>query len=217
VQLESEVQKPAEAEQSRIRLMAQAEQDKRKMMAEADALGARLQAQGAADATRLNAMANAEAAKAIGLANAEACRAQGLAEAMVVAAKGQAEAEAMTKKAEAYKNYNDAAMTSMIVEQLPAMIAAASAPLSKIGTMTVLSTGGSGSGASKVTSDVLNVTAQSMAMIKGLTGIDIADVLKKDRKGLTDGSSVTPVQAPVQAPVQVPASIPVPRETVNLG
>ena len=82
-------------------------------------------------------------------------------------------------------------MTSMIVDKLPEMIAAAAMPLSKIGTMTVLSTGGdgaSGSGASRVTSDVLNVAAQSMAMIKGLTGIDVAEALKKDRKVLTEGA-----------------------------
>jgi flotillin len=194
VQLETEVQKPAEAEQGRIRLMAQAEQEKRKMMAEADALTAKLQAQGAADATRLNAIANAEATKAVGLANAEAARAQGLAEATIVAAKGQAEAEAMSKKAEAFKQYNDAAMTSMIVEKLPAMIAAAASPLSKIGSMTVLSTGGdgsNGSGASRVTSDVLNVAAQSMAMIKGLTGIDVADALKKDNKKIASNGEPT--------------------------
>jgi flotillin len=96
----------------------------------------------------------------------------------------------MSKKAEAFKQYNDAAMTSMIVEKLPEMIAAAASPLSKIGTMTVLSTGGdgAGSGASRVTSDVLNVAAQSMAMIKGLTGIDVAEALKKDRKVLTEGA-----------------------------
>jgi flotillin len=147
-----------------------------------------LQAQGQADATRLKAVAEAEATKAIGLAQAEACRAQGLAEATVVAAKGQAEAEAMAKKAEAFKQYNDAAMASMIVDKLPELVAAAAAPLSKIGTMTVLSTGGDNAGASKVTGDVLNVAAQSMAMIKGLTGIDVAEALKKDRKVLTDGA-----------------------------
>ncbi len=179
VQLETEVTKPAEAEQSRIRLLAQAEQDKRKMMAEADALTAKLQAQGAADATRLKAVAEAEATKAIGLAQAEAARAQGLAEATVVAARGQAEAEAMAKKAEAFKQYNDAAMASMIVEKLPDLVSAAAQPLSKIGSMTVLSTGGEGAGASKVTSDVLNVAAQSMMMVKGLTGIDLAEALKK--------------------------------------
>ncbi len=189
VQLEQEVTKPAEAEQSRIRLMAQAEQEKRKLLAEADAMAAKLQAQGSADATRLKAMAEADAAKAIGIAHAEAARAQGLAEATIVAAKGQAEAEAMMKKAEAFKQYNDAAMASMVVEKLPALVSAAAQPLSKIGSMTVLSTGGDGAGASKVTSDVLNVAAQSMMMIKGLTGIDIAEALKRDRKTLADGGA----------------------------
>jgi flotillin len=188
VQLEQEVTKPAEAEQTRIRLMAEAEQAKRRMLAEADAQAAKLQAQGQADATRLKAMADADATKAIGLAEAEAQRARGLAEATVVAAKGQAEAEAMAKKAEAFKLYNDAAMASMVVEKLPALVAAAASPLSKIGNMTVLSAGGAEGGASKITGDVLNVAAQSMMMIKGLTGIDIAEALKKDRSRLQDAA-----------------------------
>jgi flotillin len=180
VQLESEVTKPAEAEQNRIRLMSEAENSKRKILAEADASVAKLQAQGEADARRLKAIAEAEATKAIGLAQAEASRAQGLAEATIVAAKGQAEAEAMTKKAEAFKLYNDAAMASMIIEKLPALVEAAAAPLSKIGSMTVLSTGSdSSAGASKITNDVLNVAAQSVTMVKGLTGIDLAQALKR--------------------------------------
>ena len=75
----------------------------------------------------------------------------------------------------------------MIVEKLPDLVSAAAQPLSKIGSMTVLSTGGDSAGASKVTSDVLNVAAQSMMMIKGLTGIDLAEALKRDRKQITDG------------------------------
>ncbi len=195
--LETEVTKPAEAEQSRIRLMAQAEQEKRRMMAEADALSIKLAAQGQADATRLRASAEAEAIKATGLANAESTRAQGLAEATVTAARGQAEAEAMTKKAEAFKLYNDAAMASMIIDRLPAIGSAAAAPLGKIGSMTVLSTGGDSSGPSKITNDVLNVAAQSMAMIKGMTGIDLAEALKRDRKQLSDGNARSLSQTPV--------------------
>jgi flotillin len=188
VALEAEVTKPAEAEQSRIRLMAQAEQEKRRLLAEGDAQAAKLTAQGQADSTRLRAVADAEAIKATGLAHAEAARAQGLAEATITAAKGQAEAEAMTKKAEAFKLYNDAAMASMIIDRLPAIVAAAAAPLAKVGNMTVLATG-DGNGASRITSDVLNVAAQSMAMIKGMTGIDIAEALKRDRKQLSDGNA----------------------------
>jgi flotillin len=179
VELEAEITKPAEAEQSRVRLIAQAEQDKRRLMAEADALSAKLQAQGQADATRLRAIADAEAQKAIGLAQAEAQRAKGLAEASVIAAKGEAEAEAMAKKAEAFKQYNEAAMASMVVDKLPDLVAAAAAPLQKIGQMTVLATGDT-SGASKISADVLNIAAQGMTMVKGLTGIDVASYMRKD-------------------------------------
>jgi len=183
VQLSAEVTKPAEAELSRIKLMAQADQEKRRMLAEAEALATKLQAQAAAEATRLKAMAEAEAAKVIGIAQAEALRAKGLAEAAVIAAKGEAEAQAMTNKAEAYKQYNDAAMASMIVDRLPEMVQAAASPLSKIGQMTVLSTGGDGVGASKITGDVMNVAAQGISMIKGLTGIDIAQTLHQQADG----------------------------------
>lgn len=190
VALEAEITKPAEAEQMRIRLMAQAEQEKRRLLAEADAIGAKLAAQGQAEATRLRALAEAEATKALGLAQAEAQRSQGLAEATVIAAKGAAEAEAMAKKADAFKMYNDAAMASMIVDKLPELVQAAAQPLSKIGQMTVLSTSGDSVGASKITGDVLNVAAQSLTMIKGLTGIDLSDALRRnpanDRKAIED-------------------------------
>lgn len=189
ISLETEITKPAEAEQTRVRLMAQAEQEKRRMMAEADATTAKLQAAGQAEATRMKALAEAEATKALGLAQAEAERSHGLAAATVIAAKGQAEAEAMLKKAEAFKQYNDAALSSMMIERLPEIVAAAANPLSKIGTMTVLSTGGDSTGASKISSDILNMAAQSVHMVKGLTGLDLTEALKKDRKVmLEDGS-----------------------------
>jgi flotillin len=181
VQLEAEVTKPAEAEQTKVRLLAQAEQEKRKILAQADADAAKLKALGDAEAVKVRALADAEATKALGTAQAEARRAQGLAEASVIAAKGEAEAEAMAKKAEAYKQYNEAAMASMIVERLPEIVSAASAPLSKIGQMTVLATGGDTAGASKITSDVISVAAQTLTMVKGFTGIDLTQALRKDR------------------------------------
>lgn len=181
VQLEAEVTKPAEAEQTKVRLLAQAEQEKRKILAQADADAAKLKAIGDAEAVKARALADAEATRALGTAQAEARRAQGLAEASVIAAKGEAEAEAMAKKAEAFKQYNDAAMASMIVERLPEIVSAASLPLSKIGQMTVFATGADTGGVSKITSDVLNVAAQTLTMVKGFTGIDLTQALRKDR------------------------------------
>ena len=146
-------------------------------------------ARGQANATKLKAEAEADATRQMGLAAAEADRAQGLAQATIVAAKGQAEAEAMAKKAEAYKQYNDAAMASMVIEKLPELVQAAAQPLSKIGNVTLLSTGGETSGMGKLTSDVINVAAQGMTMVKGLTGIDLVETMNRSNKVLTTQNS----------------------------
>ncbi|MBX9667824.1 MAG: flotillin family protein, partial [Candidatus Obscuribacterales bacterium] len=148
VMLQAEVTKPAEAEQSRIRILTLAEKEKRQMLAEGDA-----------QAARTKAIAEAEARRALALAEAEAIRARGLAEAEVIGAKGQAEAEAMQLKAQALRMYNDAALSSMVIDKLPEIVEAAAMPLSKIGSMTVLATGGDNVGASRITNDVLNVAA----------------------------------------------------------
>ncbi|HEY9784767.1 MAG TPA: SPFH domain-containing protein [Candidatus Obscuribacterales bacterium] len=198
VALEADVTKPAEAEQTRIRLLTQAEQERRRMLAEAEAQAAALTAKGQADATRLKAMAEAEATKAMGIAQAEAEKQQGLAQATVIAAKGQAEAEAMLKKAEAFKQYNDAALASMMIEKLPDLVSAAAQPMSKIGNVTVVSTGGEGIGANRLTNDVLNVAAQSLSLVKGLTGVDLTDVLKKDRKLLNQDDNKGKITTNIQ-------------------
>jgi flotillin len=179
VSLEAEITKPAEAEQTRIRLYAEAEKQKRRLLAEADAEATKLQAIGQAEATKVRAQADAEARRAMGLAEAEAERAKGLAEAQVTAAKGQAEADAMAKKAEAFKQYNDAAVTSMLIEKLPELVQAAASPLAKVGNITLLSTNGDSTGMGKISADVLGVAAQGLTMVKGLTGIDLADSLKR--------------------------------------
>ncbi len=179
VQLEADVTKPAEAEQTRVRLLSQAEQEKRKILAQGDADAVKMKAQGDAESVKLRAIADADATRAMGQAQAEARRAQGLAEASVIAAKGEAEAEAMAKKAEAFKQYNDAATASMLIERLPEIVSAAASPLTRVGQMTILATGGDSAGASKITSDVLNVAAQTITMVKGFTGIDLAQALRK--------------------------------------
>jgi flotillin len=132
------------------------------------------------------------------MAEAEASRAKGLAEAQVTAAKGQAEADAMAKKAEAYKQYNEAAVTQMIIDKLPELVQAAASPLAKVGNITLLSTGGDTTGASKISGDVLNVAAQSLTMIKGLTGIDLAESMRRKAGTVIDNHVE---QAPPRQPV----------------
>ena len=52
-------------------------------------------------------------------ADSEAVRMKGEAEAFAIEAKAKAEAEQMAKKADAWKDYQDAAMVDMVLETLP--------------------------------------------------------------------------------------------------
>ena len=151
-ELEATVIKPAEAEKIRTETQAEADRVRKSKEAEAESY----------------------AIKAEGLAKAEAIRAAGLAEAEIIRAKGEAEAQAMIKKAEAYKMFNNAAMAHMMIEKLPEIAAAIAQPLSKTEKIVMIGD----SGASKLTKDVTNILAELPETVKGLTGIDLAGIIK---------------------------------------
>ncbi len=99
----------------------------------------------------------------------------------VIQAQGFAEAEAMKKKAEAWLQYNQAAIIQQLIESLPKIAAAIAEPLAKTERIVVISSGGgdgSGAGASKVSQDVANIVAQVPATVEALTGIDLVQTLK---------------------------------------
>ncbi|MDP4142884.1 MAG: SPFH domain-containing protein [Bacillota bacterium] len=140
-----------------------------------------------ADAVKYKEIADAEArARAIeleGKAKAEALRLQGMAEVDIIREKGKAEAEAMMKKAEAFKQYNDAAMAQMIIEKLPEIAKAVSEPLSKTEKIVIVDNGtGEGKGAAKVTGYVNNIMSQLPDTVQALTGVNIMDFLNKSNK-----------------------------------
>jgi flotillin len=155
-ELEATVEKPAEAEKRRIETLANA----RKYQAETEAAGE-------AAAKRLHGEGEAEAARATGLAAAEVIKAQGF-----------AEAEAMEKKAEAWQMYNQAAIIQQLIEALPQVAGAVAQPLSKTDRIVVISNGGDGAGASKVTADVTNIVAQVPATLEALTGVNLLEALQ---------------------------------------
>lgn len=115
-------------------------------------------------------------------AESEAIRMKGEAEATAILAKGSAEAETMLKKAEAYKLYNNAAVTQMIVEKLPQIAAAVAEPLSKTEKIVIVDSGGSGEGgskgAAKVTGYVTQIMSQLPETIEALTGFNFMDAIK---------------------------------------
>jgi len=113
---------------------------------------------------------------------ASAIRAQGEAEAEIIFKKGDAEARAMNVKAEAYQEYNQAAVVDKLITGLPEIVKALASPLSNVDKITVVSTGnGSSAGMHKITGDITEMAAQVPALFEALSGMKMSDLLGKIR------------------------------------
>ncbi|KAL3870453.1 hypothetical protein ACJMK2_038516 [Sinanodonta woodiana] len=112
-------------------------------------------------------------------AEAEALRVRGEAEAFAIEAKAKAEAEQMAKKADAWKDYQDAAMVDMILETLPKIAAEIAAPLSQAKKITMVSSGKGDVGAAKLTGEVLSIMEKLPSVVESLTGINIQKNIKQ--------------------------------------
>lgn len=170
-ELEHEVTKPAEAEKSRVALLAAAESERRQILATAEA-----------EATRRLGLADAEIIRARGEAEAEAIRQKALAEAEGLRAKYLAEAEGMKEKAKAWQEYNEAAVSQMLIEKLPEIAAAVASPLGKIDKITLVNSGGSGSdsiGVEKITRGVTDVLAQIPGVVETMSGLNLKELAGK--------------------------------------
>jgi flotillin len=156
-ELDATVRKPAEAEQYRIETLANAKKYQ----------------------TRTEATGQAEAIRVTGEAEADATKARGLAQADVIREQGIAEAQAMEKKADAWKQYNQAAIIQQLIDSLPAVARAISEPLAQTDRIVVISTGnGDTAGTSKVTADIANIVAQVPTTVEALTGVDLVETIK---------------------------------------
>ncbi len=133
---------------------------------------------------RIETLAEAERQRLITEAEGQAAaiRAQGEAEAEIIFKKGEAEARAMNVKAEAYQQYNQAAVIDKLITGLPEVVRALSAPLANVDKITVVSTGdGHAAGLHKVTGDISQIAAQVPALFETLSGMRLSDLLGKIR------------------------------------
>ena len=133
---------------------------------------------------RIETLANAEKQRTMVEAEgrASAIRAQGEAEAEIIFKKGDAEARAMNLKAEAYQEYNQAAVVDKLITGLPEVVKALASPLSNVDKITVVSTGnGHSAGLNKVTGDITEMAAQVPALFEALSGMHMSDLLGKIR------------------------------------
>src|SRR5512144_456931 len=114
--------------------------------------------------------------------HAASIRQQGEAEAAIIFKKGEAEAKAMNVKAEAFQEYNQAAVIDKLLTGLPEVVRALSAPLANVDKITVISTGdGPAAGVNKITADIAKMAAQVPALFETLSGMQISELFSKVR------------------------------------
>src|SRR3954447_5000364 len=143
-----------------------------------------------ADAERHRAVVEAEG-------RAASTRLQGEAEAEIIAKKGQAEARAMNVKAEAYQEWNQAAVVDKLITGLPEIAKALASPLQNVDKITIVSTGdGNAAGMNKITGDMAKMAAQVPALFETLSGMKMSELFNKVR-GIgdkTNGKASEPKQ-----------------------
>src|ERR1700753_3238224 len=109
---------------------------------------------------------------------ASAIRAQGEAEAAVIFQKGEAEAKAMNVKAEAYQDWNQAAVVDRLISNMAEVVRAMAEPLGKVGKITIVSTGNdSAAGGNKLMGDMTKMAAQVPALFEALSGMDMHELM----------------------------------------
>ena len=134
---------------------------------------------------RIETLAQAEKQRLMSEAegHASSIRQQGEAEAEIIFKKGEAEAKAMNVKAEAFQEYNQAAVIDKLLTGLPEVVRALASPLANVDKITVVSTGnGEAAGLNKITGDLTKMAAQVPALFETLTGMNMGDMLGKVRQ-----------------------------------
>ncbi len=134
---------------------------------------------------RIETLAAAEKQRLIAEAegHASAIRTQGEAEAEIIFKKGEAEAKAMNVKAEAYQEWNQAAVVDKLITGLPEVVRALASPLANVDKITVISTGdGETAGINKITADLTKMAAQVPALFEALSGMDMSQLLGSVRQ-----------------------------------
>ncbi|GAA2015957.1 hypothetical protein JL107_09545 [Nakamurella flavida] len=192
-QLDTEVRKPADADRYRIEQQAEAnknaaifraEAERQSTIAAAQATAEQARLSGEGERARRSALADAEAIEGEKKGEAERLRRQaiaaaveseGAADASAILARGQAEAKAMDQRSQAFATYGEAAVLDLLVKVLPEIVSAASAPISAIDKMTVIST----DGAAGVTKSVAANVAQGLQLSSDLTGVDLGKMLSR--------------------------------------
>ena len=177
--------RPAEADAEAVVRRAEGDKQARIAAAQAEAERAKLAGQAEANVTLFKGEAQAKVIQLNAQAEAERTRLEGNAEAGIVFTKGEAEAKALALRAEAYRQFNEAAIIQTVLGMLPEVVRAAAEPMSKIDSLTVLSS----DGASEVVRNATRTVAEAGATVKGLTGLDVPALISSALSRTFDGAA----------------------------
>jgi flotillin len=170
-ELQATVVKPAEAQRQAAILLAEGE--RQATVIRAEATQKELEFEGAGEASKIERIGRAEAAKVLAIGEAEA---------EVIKKKLLAEAEGLQSKAEAWKNFNEAAVLNMVVDKMPELAKAFASQLAGIDKINIIEMGnghGSGSGGvAKVMGTVGGGMTAMLSMLKDQFGVDIQRLME---------------------------------------
>jgi flotillin len=175
-ELQATVVKPAEAERQAAILRAEGE--KQATVIRAEATQKELEYEGAGEAAKIERIGRAEAAKVLAVGEAEA---------EVIKKKLLAEAEGLRQKAEAWKNFNQAAVLNLVVDKMPELAQAFATQLAGIDKINIIEmgNGNTAGGVGKVMGTVGGGMTAMLAMLKDQFGVDIAKLMQAKTEAAT--------------------------------
>jgi flotillin len=165
--------RPAEADAEAQVKRAEGEKLARIAAAQAEAERVRLAGQAEANIQVMKGEAQARVTEVNAEATAKQTTLEGNAEAGITFTKGEAEAKALALKADAYRQFNEAAIITTVLQNLPEIVRAAAEPMAQIDNLTVLSS----DGASELVKNTTRTVAEASTAVKGLTGIDVPGLI----------------------------------------
>ena len=121
-----------------------------------------------------------------------------------------AESEGLQRKAEAWKNFNEAAVINMVVDKMPEMAQAFATQLAGIDKINIIEMGnghssGSAAGVNKVMGTVGGGMTAMLAMLKDQFGVDLAQLMQAKTEAATveaEKSAARPLPTPTPAKPQ---------------
>ena len=162
----------AQADGQRQALVLQADGQRQATIVKAEARQRELEHEGAGEAAKISSIGLAEAAKVLAIGEAEA---------EVIKKKLLAEAEGLQRKAEAWKQFNEAAVINLVVDKMPELAQAFASQLAGIDKINIIEMGngnGHSSGVGRVMGTVGGGMTAMLEMLKDQFGIDVARMMQ---------------------------------------